>query len=1032
MTTLTYVNLPGVNGTGNLNVGGNGNIYLSANLGNSGSFTSFQSTSTITFGPNISANSTGNFTVYGGLVSADLGTTIASTGNINLLGGQLQFGAAPGTIVTHFAGSAVLNLGGGALYLPNATNAGNFYNKFSALSLQAGSSYINAVGGAGSGGGGQYVTFPNPATRAIGSILMVRSGGTTAGANNLNVQFGSAPTLTGNLLGGWALAASGATVSNFASTQLLNGNYVMVPAPFESSDLNGATTLQNVSQSLAVAGNVYTLGGSKTVNSLAITGNTTANALDLNGNTLTLTTGGLMLIGTGNDRDIIKNGTLTAGASGVGGELFVVTQGVATPELDLAATIADNSGGKVNLTYGGSFANYLYLSGSNSYSGKTALTHGNGTSGLVYILTKRQLGASPASASTDKLILNNANLNFVNYMPVTLATNRGITLGGGRGKITGSATGAVQWNLAAPIAGVGPLTISTTVEGILSGASTFDGALTNANTSPVDFTSIGNVGGGASALGAPSTVANGTILTTNSGGWRYVGAGPAASNRDFQATVTVAPVLRASGANPLTLNGNIYLSTSPNLLLILAGTGPGFVNGNILQTGSGNSTLTSGGDSAGNDWQLAGENNYAGVTTVSAGVLEFTTVGNVGAGPSSLGAPTTAANGTLTFTGGTLRFVGSTNQSTDRAVSLTNAGTLEASGTGNITYLGGVSVSNQALTLGGTGYGFISGNAGITGTGTVTKNGFNTWTISPVTANTYTGATTVNAGNLVVTTNSSGGSTGMATVNGGILRVVSTGFINASSIKVNSLGTFDYQNHSVSPAIDNGSFSNHGTVLVGNNATVTVQNGTTYAGYSSPYPSGDIPNTIPLTGNFNNTLALLDGATPTGNYTLNPVWRDRTSNEKYPTGTHPPLPLPTFNLLSDVVQLNFTAAQNDVYVLQMSYNPDLIAWSGNETTLVADKLLYLAYRDPSGINPDTYTNAGNPAYDPQSSYDHSYLGTVGTWGVDTTNHVAWAVVGAGGAFNPNGMEFAVVPEPGSLALLAFGSWAVLHLRRRRK
>lgn len=57
---------------------------------------------------------------------------------------------------------------------------------------------------------------------------------------------------------------------------------------------------------------------------------------------------------------------------------------------------------------------------------------------------------------------------------------------------------------------------------------------------------------------------------------------------------------------------------------------------------------------------------------------------------------------------------------------------------------------------------------------------------------------------------------------------------------------------------------------------------------------------------------------------------------------------------------------------------------------------------------------------------HTLQSLLGSWGIDTVNNVAWAVVDENG-------EFAVVPEPSTLALLTAGVVTLgIAYRRRRK
>ncbi len=160
---------------------------------------------------------------------------------------------------------------------------------------------------------------------------------------------------------------------------------------------------------------------------------------------------------------------------------------------------------------------------------------------------------------------------------------------------------------------------------------------------------------------------------------------------------------------------------------------------------------------------LTGANSYDGLTTVSAGILNIQNATGLG---TTNGSTTVSSGATLQIQGVsignetlTLRGAGAAGQNgalvnvsgTDNyggLVVLAAASTISSdSGTFNLTNTGTITGPTFGLTLAGAGNGSISSIIGTT-TGTLTKNGIGTWTLSGTAANTYTGVTTVNEGEL--------------------------------------------------------------------------------------------------------------------------------------------------------------------------------------------------------------------------------------------------------------------------------------------
>jgi fibronectin-binding autotransporter adhesin len=571
---------------------------------------------------------------------------------------------------------------------------------------------------------GTFTNQPNlGSTATAGGLWMTGSVG-----QNVTVS-GSTLTLQGNTIGG--TAGLGILMDN------ANAFTLTITAPLK---LGAAQTWRNNS------GNLLTIGAGGV--------NTNAKALTIDGSGNTTISG--VVSGTNSSGTVTKAGTGTLILSGANSYIgtTTVSAGVlniqnATGLGTTAAGTTVSSGATLQIQGGitvGSEA--LTISGAGASGQTGALVNVSGTNNYGGLLT---LSAATTIAS------NSGTLNLPNTGTITGATF-GLTL-------TGSSDGTVSSIIGTTS---GTLIKSGTGTWTLSGANTYTGTTTISQGTLSASTIV--VSGGSSNLGnASSAVVLGDA--SNAGTLSYTGAA-ATYTRGFTVNAGGGRITNAGtglltiGTGGITNGGNLTFATNANGIT---------VNSVISSTGS--VTMNSSGPGA---LILAGANTYSSGTTLTAGTLQLSGSGTLG-----------ATSGTLTVNGGMLDLNG-TNQSV-----------------GNFTGLGGTIVNNstgtnKTLTIGtsnGTGgiyQGVIANHTSGTGTVALTKTGTGTITLSG--GNTFTGNTTVSGGTLTLSTgsgNSALGSTGGITVNtGGTLLLGAIDQINNSATMTLNGGTFAKGNYS--------------------------------------------------------------------------------------------------------------------------------------------------------------------------------------------------------------------------------------------
>ncbi|WPN36583.1 autotransporter-associated beta strand repeat-containing protein [Pseudomonas sp. P8_139] len=494
-----------------------------------------------------------------------------------------------------------------------------------------------------------------------------------------------------------------------------------------------------------------------------------------------------------------------------------LTLGGITPTITVTGAASINSilAGSAGLIKAG--AGTLNLNGANIFSGGVVVNAGglslNGDSAL-------------GAAGNGITIAGGTSLSSTG----ALAASRNITLTSGSVLLNGAGVGSARFT------GAGGLRLNSGVS-LTNAASNYTGATIfgNGNGGSFSFNSVADLGV-ASSLGAPTTVANGTITLGSGGGvpatLSYFGAG-SSSNRNWQfnAAGTVAPLtFRNIGTGTLTLTGNMVVSggstygtnfnansADMSLLGIISG------NGLVSYTGSAGRTIT-----LGNVNTYTTATGINGVTVRAGSFKDIGTASSFGAGAVGNGIGIT--NGAVTYTGA--------GDSSNRTWGL-NGGAINNDGTGTLALSGTLALTNTG-TLGGSYIGADNLFSGvISGTGGLSKGGASTWTLSG--ANTYTGSTIVNSGTL-----RAGSTTAFGATNGVVVNSGATLDINDLNITLSSLA------------------GTGGTVDLGS-GTLTLNDA---AGISTAY-AGNITGSGGLTKTGASTQTLTGANTYTGATTIN-------------------------------------------------------------------------------------------------------------------------------------------------------------------
>ena len=575
------------------------------------------------------------------------------------------------------------------------------------------------------------------------------------------------------------------------------------------------------------------------------------------------------------DATITEGGTYSPSIVATGGVSLTYQWQYATSSGGVYSNVVDNT--PTNATYTSATTNNMSLTG-------------NVTAGTYYYkcyVTSTGSGCNAVSSNVSILTINSGATTFYS---VTSTANT-------------SAEVLSNWNSMANGTGSAPLDFTTAGQTFIvqSGhqyqvKNTWTGSV----TSNIQIST-----GGALDL-TNQTLASWQGITLAGSGVSNSGAlfnsSSSASSCSIPLTLSAAATIVSSGTGGLTLTGNVnnggYALTIDGVNPTSITTGVISGSGGLNKNGSGKLTLT-------------GTNTFTGATNINAGVVNIqnatalgTTAGAVtvasGAalelqGGITVGAKALTLNNAGVSSAGALRNISGANTWGGAITLSTNAARIN-SDAGTLTLSGAISNGTINLTIGGAGNVVANGIIG-NGAGNLTKDGTGTLTLGAT--NTYTGTTTLTAGNLTL------GAAQTALTNDIIL---TSGTLNAAGYAITTSGNWT----------NNGATFTHGNNTVSLTGASKTIGGTASTTFNNLALNGGSTYSLGIAQIVSNTLSFSGGSKLTlssFNLTVNNgISNSDASNFIVTNGT------------GKLIQGNFTANQYKLYPIGFSSSSYTPCW----------------------------------------------------------------------------------------------------------